>query len=63
MNNKEFKAFFGTVVTIIILSWVLLSTGIFFGVRAIQEHGLKGVIEQVWCGQNSECAKDNEENQ
>jgi hypothetical protein len=53
--SKIFPWFFGAVFTLIICGWFAI--GYFFaqGLSAVDEKGLRGVVEQVWCGKKVEC--------
>tara|TARA_R110000823_G_C15657599_1_gene471673 strand:- start:329 stop:526 length:198 start_codon:yes stop_codon:yes gene_type:complete len=53
--SKIFPWFFGAVFTVIICGWFAIGYVVVKGVGAIDENGLKGVVEQVWCGKAADC--------
>ena len=53
--SKIFPWFFGAVVVLIISGWIGMGYIMVKGASAIDEKGLKGVVEQVWCGKAAEC--------
>jgi hypothetical protein len=56
--NTMFKLipwFIGAVFAIIISSWIVRGYLVVKGVGAVDEKGLKGVVEQVWCGKAADC--------
>jgi hypothetical protein len=56
--NTMFKLipwFIGAVFTLIICYWIAIGYVVVKGLGAIDEKGLKGVVEQVWCGKAADC--------
>ena len=53
--SKIFPWFFGAVFTLIICGWIVTGYVVVKGVGAVDEKGLRGVVEQVWCGQAADC--------
>ena len=53
--SKIFPWFFGAVFALIIGGWIVTGYVVVKGVGAIDENGLKGVAEQVWCGKAADC--------
>jgi hypothetical protein len=53
--SKIFPWFFGAVFTLIICYWIAIGYVVVKGVGAVDEKGLKGVVEQVWCGKAADC--------
>tara|TARA_R110000822_G_scaffold223821_1_gene356967 strand:- start:350 stop:535 length:186 start_codon:yes stop_codon:yes gene_type:complete len=52
---KLFPWFFGTVVVLIISWFIFVAYTIVNAVAIINEKGLSGLTEQVWCGKKVEC--------
>ena len=53
--SKIFPWFFFAVFALIIGGWIVTGYVVVKGVGAVDEKGLKGVVEQVWCGERVEC--------
>jgi hypothetical protein len=53
--SKIFPWFFGAVFALIIGGWIVTGYVVVQGVGAVDEKGLKGVAEQVWCGKAADC--------
>ena len=53
--SKIFPWFFFAVFALIIGGWIVTGYVVVKGVGAIDENGLKGVVEQVWCGKAADC--------
>ena len=53
--SKIFPWFFGAVFTLIICGWFAIGYFVVQGVGAVDEKGLRGVVEQVWCGKAADC--------
>jgi hypothetical protein len=53
--NKIFPWFFGVMFILIICVWTTIGYFLVIGVSAVSEKGLKGVAEQVWCGNDAAC--------
>lgn len=47
--------FIGFVFVLIVSIWIVGGILVFKSVDAINEKGLRGVVEQVWCGKESNC--------
>jgi hypothetical protein len=47
--------FIGFVFMLVISGWILIGFFAYKSVYAINDNGLKGVVEQVWCGKDTEC--------
>ena len=47
--------FIGFVFILVISGWILIGFFAYKSVDAINDKGLKGVVEQVWCGKDTEC--------
>ena len=52
---RLFPWFFGAVFVLIITWWIVLGYALVKGASTIEEKGLKGLTEQVWCGKNANC--------
>lgn len=52
---KFVSIFIAVVFVLVILCWVGAGVLVYFSVDAIGEHGVRGVIEQIWCGQTPDC--------
>jgi ABC-type phosphate transport system permease subunit len=53
--SKIFPWFFGTVVVLIISWFIFVAYTMINAVSIINEKGLSGFTEQVWCGKKVEC--------
>ena len=47
--------FIGFVFALILSIWIISGILAFKSLDAINEKGLKGVVEQVWCGKDTDC--------
>ena len=53
---RIFPFFFGFVLLLVITIWTLVGVVAYKSIDAINEKGLKGVAEQIWCGkENTNC--------
>lgn len=51
-----FKVVFGLAVVMIIGSWIVMGVFAYKTIDAVGEQGVKGVVEQVWCGKDTQCS-------
>ena len=52
--TKHSGKILGLSVVINILFWALVAAALVVGIRAIDEHGLKSVVERIWEGPQDE---------
>ena len=53
---RIFPFFFGFVILLVITIWIVVGVVAYKSIDAVNEKGLKGVAEQVWCGkENTNC--------
>lgn len=53
--HKIVPWFIGMVFVFIIASWITMGVIAYKSIDAVNEHGVKGVIESVWCGKDTDC--------
>lgn len=56
--NTLFKLFpwiFGVTLVLILSSWIGMAFMFATSISTIEEKGLKGLTEQVWCGKDTTC--------
>lgn len=47
--------FIGLVFTLIILVWIVMGVLMYKGIDSVNEVGVKGITEQLWCGKDTNC--------
>ena len=53
---RIFPFFFGFILFVIVTGWIVMGVVAYKSINAVNEKGLKGVAEQVWCGkENTDC--------
>ncbi len=55
MTNKFTKIFIAVVSTVVVLAWITMAVLIFKVIDHVDEHGIKGATERIWCGRNQDC--------
>lgn len=55
---KAVCAFIGFIVVVIVLWYAFLGAVVYTGVQAVDKHGLKGVVDRVWCGKDRVACKE-----
>jgi hypothetical protein len=61
-DQRTFNIMFRVAFTIIAIGWIaMIALWIFAGTTAVkavdqvEQHGLKAVVEEIWCGPNNKC--------
>ena len=54
--NTIFKVVFGISVIIIVGTWIVMGVLAYKTIDAVGERGVKGVVEEVWCGKDTQCS-------
>lgn len=49
------KTFILIVFVLIICVWIFMGVLAYKGVTTVDERGLKGFVEQIWCGKQADC--------
>ena len=62
MKNRLAKSVIGIIATIIVAGWILLGIIVVKTINHIDENGIKGATERIWCGRNQDCHLPTEEN-
>jgi hypothetical protein len=47
--------FIGLAFTLIILGWIVMGVLMYKGISSVNEVGAKGMVEQLWCGKDTNC--------
>lgn len=47
--------FIGFTFVLIILLWIVMGVLMYKSVESVNEVGLKGMTEQIWCGKDTNC--------
>lgn len=54
---KAVCAFVGFIVIVLVLWYAFLGTVVYTAYKAVDEQGLKGVVNRVWCGKDNVACK------
>lgn len=61
-SQRTFDIVFRLVTVVIVLAflaiigfWIIMGTVAYKTVEQVDEKGIKGVVEQVWCGKQKDC--------
>lgn len=53
--HKIVPYFIALVFVFIVCSWIFMGVIAYKGATSINENGVKGVVEQLWCGKQPDC--------